>query len=96
VIFLDVLMPDVDGFALCPKVHETAVNRQTPVVFVTSHDDPQLTSRASACGGSDFVTKPFLRAEITVKALVYALRHRLQLSIAGQRKEETAQAKCEV
>jgi PleD family two-component response regulator len=90
VIFLDVLMPDMDGFTLCPRIHETSVNRQTPVVFVTSHDDPKLAGRSTHCGGTDFVTKPFLTAEITLKALVYTLRQRLQSPPAAQPRPETA------
>jgi CheY-like chemotaxis protein len=78
VIFLDVLMPGMDGFTLCPRIHGTTANSHTPVVFVTSHADLKLATRSTLCGGRDFITKPFLTAEITVKALVYALRHRLQ------------------
>jgi len=89
VVFLDVLMPDMDGFALCPRIHETSINRQTPVVFVTSHDDPQTATRSTQCGAIDFVTKPIFTAEITVKALVHAFRHRLQTPTAPPPAAET-------
>ena len=39
VIFLDVQMPGMDGFELCKKIHETNVNRATPIVFVTVEND---------------------------------------------------------
>jgi PleD family two-component response regulator len=78
VIFLDVLMPGMDGFTLCPRIHETIANNDTPVVFVTSQNDLKLQNQTTVCGGTDLITKPFLNAEITVKALMYALRGRLQ------------------
>ena len=39
VIFLDVQMPGMDGFELCTKIRDTALNRATPVVFVTHQGD---------------------------------------------------------
>jgi CheY-like chemotaxis protein len=78
VILLDVEMPGMDGFALCPKIHETVRNRATPVVFVTAHNDFNSRAKSSVSGGVDLIGKPFLTFEITVKALTLALRGRLQ------------------
>jgi len=78
VIFLDVQMPGMDGFAACPMIHQTAANRQTPVVFVTNHTDMRSRELSRLSGGADFISKPFLRSEIKLKALTLALRGRLQ------------------
>ncbi|MGO8836450.1 MAG: response regulator [Limisphaerales bacterium] len=78
VIFLDVVMPGMDGFELCKKIRETVPNRVTPVVFVTGQSDFAARARMSRNGGDDLMGKPFLTAEITVKALAFALRGRLQ------------------
>jgi len=79
VIFLDLQMPDVDGFAVCSSIRNAeGPNRHTPVVFVTSHDDPALREQARICGGDDFITKPFLCSELTLRALTFAVRGRLQ------------------
>lgn len=77
-IFLDVQMPGLDGFATCIRIHETVHNRTTPVVFVTGHSDFKARSQASFSGGSDLIAKPFLKAEVIVKALTFALRGRMQ------------------
>ena len=37
--FLDVQMPGMDGFELCTRIRATALNRTTPVIFVTSMTD---------------------------------------------------------
>jgi CheY-like chemotaxis protein len=77
-IFLDVQMPGMDGFTVCSKIHETVQNRATPVVFVTGHSDFKARTQAALSGGGDLIGKPFLTAEVTVKALTFALRGRLQ------------------
>jgi CheY-like chemotaxis protein len=79
-IFMDVEMPGMDGFAACLRIHETARNGSTPVVFVTGHSDLKARSQSTVSGGSELIGKPFLTAELTVKALTLALRGRLQQS----------------
>ena len=78
VIFLDVVMPGMDGFEVCSKIRDTVPNRATPVVFVTGHGDFDARAKMSRNGGNDLMGKPFLTSEITVKALTFALRGRLQ------------------
>jgi CheY-like chemotaxis protein len=77
VIFLDVMMPGMDGFETCAKIRETDSNRATPVVFLTGVADFDARAKANQNGGNDFMRKPFITAEITVKALTFALRGRL-------------------
>ena len=77
VIFLDILMPGMDGFDLCSSIRQTDINRDTPAVFITSQNDFDTRAKSSLSGGNDFITKPFLAFEVTVKALVHALRARL-------------------
>jgi CheY-like chemotaxis protein len=78
VIFLDVVMPGMDGFEVCAKIRGTVPNRATPVVFVTGQSDFDARAEMSRNGGDDLMGKPFLTSEITVKALTFALRGRLQ------------------
>jgi CheY-like chemotaxis protein len=78
VIFMDVEMPGMDGLTACARIHETAANRQTPVVFVTAHTDAETRRASVECGGDDFISKPFLCSELTLKTLTLTLRSRLQ------------------
>jgi CheY-like chemotaxis protein len=78
VIFLDVLMPGMDGFEVCSKIRETVPNRATPVIFVTGQRGLDARTLISRHGGDDLIGKPFLTSEITVKAFTFALRGRLQ------------------
>jgi CheY-like chemotaxis protein len=76
-IFLDVQMPGMDGFAACSRIHQTRRNRLTPVVFVTSFDDLDSRARAAAAGGCGFVPKHVLASQLTLVALSFILRSRL-------------------
>jgi CheY-like chemotaxis protein len=80
VIFLDVVMPDMNGFELCKKIRAAVPNRFTPVVFVTGQSDFDARAQMSRNGGDDLMGKPFLTSELTVKALTFALRGRLRQS----------------
>ena len=78
VIFLDIQMPGMDGFAACAKIRETTLNAQTPIIFVTSHSDVASREKATAAGGNGFIPKPVLAAEITLQALTFILRSRIE------------------
>jgi DNA-binding response OmpR family regulator/HPt (histidine-containing phosphotransfer) domain-containing protein len=75
--FLDVQMPGMDGFELCTRVRATALNRTTPVIFVTSLTDFKSRAKSSLSGGTDLIAKPFMFIELSVKALTHVLRGRL-------------------
>lgn len=69
-VFLDIEMPGIDGYETCARIQKTHFNRDTPVVFVTSHSDFESRAKSTSVGGRDFIAKPFLSFEVTVKALV--------------------------
>ncbi len=76
-IFLDVNMPGMDGFQLADKLRQNGLNKLTPIVFVTSSNDFQVRAQSTLRGASDLIAKPFMFIELTVKALTFALRHRI-------------------
>ncbi|HEX5221199.1 MAG TPA: response regulator [Verrucomicrobiae bacterium] len=73
-IFLDVDMPQMNGFELCTKLRALPKYKSTPVVFVTSLNDFESRTSSMMSGGNDFIAKPFHFLELAVKALVYVLR----------------------
>jgi CheY-like chemotaxis protein len=70
-IFMDVEMPGMDGFRACQKIHATRSNAQTPVIFLTAHDDIQTRGRFNSSGAVDFITKPIWLTELAVKAITH-------------------------
>jgi CheY-like chemotaxis protein len=77
-VFLDVDMPGMNGFELCSKLRGLPHHKKTPVVFVTALSDFDSRTSSMMAGGNDFIAKPFLFIELTVKALIYVLRAKLQ------------------
>jgi CheY-like chemotaxis protein len=77
-IFLDVDMPGMTGYEVCAKLRAMPHLKKTPVVFVTSLNDFDNRTNSTMAGGNDFIAKPFLFIELTVKALIYVMRSRLQ------------------
>ena len=77
-VFLDVDMPGMTGFELCTKLRAMPFHKKTPVVFVTILSDFDSRTSSTMAGGNDFIAKPFLFIELTVKALIHVLRGKLQ------------------
>ena len=77
-VFLDVDMPGMSGFELCAKLRTMSQHKKTPVVFVTSLNDFDNRTSSTMAGGNDFIGKPFLFIELTVKALIHVLRNKVQ------------------
>ena len=83
-VFLDVDMPGMTGFELCAKLRALPYHKKTPVVFVTSLNDFDSRASSTMAGGNDFIGKPFLFIELTVKALIHVLRNKYQSSRLNQ------------
>jgi PleD family two-component response regulator len=89
VIFLNALISGVDGFTLCSKIRANGPNRQTPVILIHIHPDADARARAVSCGGNELLAKPIVPAEISLKALTFALRPRLEQVKAADAAEES-------
>jgi CheY-like chemotaxis protein len=82
-IFLDVDMPGMTGYELCAKLRALPRHKKTPVVFVTSLNDFENRTSSTMAGGNDFIGKPFLFIELTVKALIHVLKSKLPPRLPG-------------
>jgi len=76
-IICDLRMPNMSGFELCTKIRTLPQYAKTPVVFVTGLNDLESRANSTMSGGNDFIAKPFLFIELTLKALMLVLRSRL-------------------
>jgi two-component system NtrC family sensor kinase len=73
IVLLDVVMPGLDGFAVCTRIRALESGAGTPVLIMTALDDTPSIERAYECGATDFITKP-IRAPILGHRLRYILR----------------------
>ena len=58
-IFLDIIMPDMDGYATCRALHNDPETKNIPIVFVTSKKQQVDRVWAQMQGGRDLVGKPY-------------------------------------
>jgi two-component system OmpR family response regulator len=64
-IVLDVMLPDMDGFAVTERL--TADRVKVPVLFLTARDAVEDKVRGLTLGGDDYVTKPFSIEELVAR-----------------------------
>lgn len=57
-ILLDILMPEIDGFAVCEVLQMNRKTRHIPVMFLTTLHEAEATARGLAMGAVDFISKP--------------------------------------
>ncbi len=72
-IFLDIIMPEMDGFATCRALRQTPDGEHTPVVMVTGLEDAETITSAFDAGATDFISKP-----INMLILGYRVRYWLR------------------
>jgi len=65
VIILDVMLPDMDGFALCRRLRDSG--DFTPVLMLTARDATDDRVRGLEAGADDYITKPFELAELLAR-----------------------------
>ena len=72
IIFIDIMMPRLDGYQACALIKNNQRYKQTPVVMLSSKDGLFDRARGRIVGSDEYLTKPFTRDELlgAVKAHV--------------------------
>jgi len=65
-VLLDILMPEMDGYAVCRALRDDPATQFLPVVMVTASGDQEKVAAIEA-GADDFITKPFDQAELVAR-----------------------------
>jgi CheY-like chemotaxis protein len=58
VVLLDIMMPEMDGFAACAALRTLPEGAHTPILIMTGLDDYGSITQAYDAGATDFLTKP--------------------------------------
>lgn len=91
-ILLDVMMPDMDGYAVLERLREDPASRDIPVIFVTALADARDEERGLALGAADYIAKP-----IQASIVLARVRTQLELKQARDRlREQNALLEAEV
>ena len=67
-ILLDVMLPRMNGFALCRHLKQQPLTRLIPIVLLTSLDARQHKIEGIKAGADDFLTKPIQFEELVARA----------------------------
>jgi twitching motility two-component system response regulator PilH len=59
IIFMDIIMPDMDGYEATRRLNNDADTRDIPIVFVSSKNQKADKLWAQMQGGRGYVTKPY-------------------------------------
>ena len=64
VIFVDIMMPRLDGYQTCALIKSNQLFKSTPVIMLSSKDGLFDKARGRIVGSEQYLTKPFTRDEL--------------------------------
>ncbi len=64
VIFVDIMMPRLDGYQTCSLIKHNEEFKRTPVIMLSSKDGLFDRARGRIVGSEQYLTKPFTREEL--------------------------------
>jgi len=67
-IFLDILMPGIDGFELCRMLKKDVRTRIIPIIMITALNERKDRKKALEAGAEDFLSKPLDKFELLARA----------------------------
>jgi diguanylate cyclase (GGDEF)-like protein len=70
-VLLDVDMPEFSGFEVCKEFKSDKMLAQVPIIFVTSHESPQLEALGIQLGAADFISKPLHAPLVLARVRTY-------------------------
>jgi len=64
IIFVDIMMPRLDGYQTCALIKNNQMFKSTPVIMLSSKDGLFDKARGRIVGSEQYLTKPFTREEL--------------------------------
>ena len=91
-IFLDVMMPGLDGLETCRRLKSNPRTKDVPVLFLTARAEPDDAVEGLEAGAVDYITKPFSPKEALARAKAHLENAFLQRAL----QERTAALEAEI
>lgn len=64
IIFVDIMMPRLDGYQTCALIKNNSMFHKTPVIMLSSKDSIFDRARGRIVGSTQYLTKPFTREDL--------------------------------
>ncbi|AQQ66436.1 MULTISPECIES: twitching motility response regulator PilG [Microbulbifer] len=75
IIFVDIMMPRLDGYQTCALIKNNSEFRSTPVVMLSSKDGLFDKAKGRVVGCDQYLTKPFSKSELLGAISAHAKPH---------------------
>jgi CheY-like chemotaxis protein len=63
-VLLDVMMPGMDGFAVCEQIRQDPALGDIPIIMLSARKDPRSRLESRRAGATDYLTKPWVTDEL--------------------------------
>lgn len=77
-IVLDIMLPDMDGYAVCKELRTTTRTSHIPIIFLTQRDERSDRIAGLELGADDYITKPFDIEELKLRVRTAINTHKRQ------------------
>ncbi|MFP4030414.1 MAG: HD-GYP domain-containing protein [Desulfococcaceae bacterium] len=84
IILLDIMMPEMDGYAVCEALKADRATADIPVIFISAMADEADESKGLELGAVDFITKPIKPAIVKTRIKTRLELRRVQKKLAAQ------------
>ncbi|MGR5094427.1 GGDEF domain-containing protein [Vibrio maritimus] len=93
-VLLDISMPEMDGFEVAAEIRQRYKADWIPIIFLSSHDEPEMIAKAIDAGGDDYLVKPVNKIVLQSKliAMQRIAQMRRELKQASSQLEEANRA----
>jgi len=78
-IILDVMMPILDGYAVCDTIKKNPIYKNIPILFLTAKNSPEDEYEGLVRGAIDYISKP-----ISIKNLILRIKNILSNTISNE------------
>lgn len=85
VVFLDLVLPDGEGYELCRHIKKLYAMRPLQVVLMSGFEDPERIKNAISAGADDFIKKPFEALEFEFRLRTALMRLTEQRKLISER-----------
>ena len=83
-ILLDMIMPGMDGLAVCRQLRQQPAWRELPLIFITAVDAPEQKVRALEAGAVDYISKPVHPPEVIARVRAHLELRAARLALQRQ------------
>lgn len=79
IIFVDIMMPRLDGYQTCTLIKRNSHFQTTPVIMLSSKDGLFDQARGRMVGSDEYLTKPFTKESLINVVKNYALKRKTEM-----------------